>query len=113
MHELSITQNMLDIVLDYAKKNKAVRVGKINLVIGALTGYVADSVQFYFDLLSKGTLAEGAVLEFTAVSARGKCRACGASFALKEFEWLCPDCQSQEIDIIAGRELFVESIEVD
>ena len=113
MHELSITQNMLEIVLDYARNNDANSVGKINLVIGELTGYVADSVQFYFDLLSKGTLAEGAVLNFTSVPARGKCRACGASFELKEFDWLCPDCQSKEVDIVAGRELFVESIEVE
>jgi hydrogenase nickel incorporation protein HypA/HybF len=112
MHEMSITQNMMDIVLEYAEKNSASKVGKINLVIGELTGYVEDSVLFYFDFFSRGTLAEGAALSFTTIPARGKCRACGAAFDLKEFDWLCPNCQSKELDIIAGRELFVESIEV-
>ena len=112
MHEMSISQNMMEIVLEHAEKNGATGVGKINLIIGELTGYVEDSVLFYFDFLSRGTLAEGATLSFTRVPARGKCRVCGAVFDLKEFDWVCPNCQSKEVDIIAGRELFVESIEV-
>ncbi|GAI95109.1 unnamed protein product, partial [marine sediment metagenome] len=56
MHELAITQSMFDLVLEQAKKAGAKKVGKINLVIGGMTGVVGDCVQFYFDFISKGTL---------------------------------------------------------
>lgn len=55
MHELSITQSMLDIVLDQAKTADAKKVTKINLVIGELSGVVSDCVQFYFDFLKRVT----------------------------------------------------------
>ncbi len=67
MHELTITQSMFDLVLEQAKKAEAKKVGKINLVIGEMTGVVGDCVQFYFDFISKGTLAEGAALSFVMV----------------------------------------------
>ena len=113
MHELAITKSMLDIVLEEAKKAGAKEVGKINLVIGEMTGFVQDSVQFYFDFLSKGTLAEGATLSFTAVPIRARCRGCGKLFETKEFDWVCPDCGGNSLDITSGKELFVESIEVE
>jgi len=113
MHELSITESMLDIVLDQAQKNGAERVQAINLVIGEMSGVVDDCVRFYFDFLVKGTIAEGATLSFTRVPARARCRNCGRVFKLKEFDWSCPDCGQDSIEITAGKELFVESIEVE
>ena len=74
MHELSITQSMLEIVLQQAEKAKAKKVTKINLIIGEMTGVVSDSVQFYLDILTKDTIAEGAQVSFTLVPSQGKCR---------------------------------------
>ena len=113
MHELSITQNVLDLVLEKAQEAGAREIKKINLVIGEMTGYVEECVQFYFDFLSKGTLAEKAVLSFTMVPAKVRCRDCGQSFELKESDFACPYCQGYNMEIIAGKELFVESIEVE
>ena len=113
MHELAITQSMLDIVLEQAEKAGAERVDSIKLSVGELSGYVEESVQFYFDFLVKGTLAEGATLSFTRVPARARCRNCARVFKLKEFDWSCPDCGQDSIEITAGKELFVESIEVE
>ena len=62
MHELSITQSVLSIVTEHAERADAGKVTAINLVVGELTGFVDDSIQFYFDMLSPGTLAEGARL---------------------------------------------------
>ena len=112
MHELAITQSMLDLVLEQAEKAEAKEVEKINLVIGEMTGVVEQCVQFYFDLLSQETIAEGAALYFTIVPARARCRVCDKPFELKEFDWTCPYCQSNSMEIISGKELFVESIEV-
>jgi hydrogenase nickel incorporation protein HypA/HybF len=113
MHELAITQSMLDLVLEQAQKAKAKRVGKINLVIGEMTGVVDRAVQFYFDFLSKGTPAEKAALNFKVVPTTARCHNCGKDFKLGEFDWTCPHCQSSNIEIVGGKELFVESIEVE
>jgi hydrogenase nickel incorporation protein HypA/HybF len=113
MHELGITQSMLNLVLEQAEKAGAKEVGKINLVIGEMTGVVGECVQFYFDFLSKGTPAEGAALAFKIIPTTAKCRGCDKNFELKEFDWTCPYCQRNNIEIVAGKELFVESIEVE
>ncbi|MBA7473368.1 Hydrogenase maturation factor HybF [subsurface metagenome] len=113
MHELAITQNMLEVVLEQAETAGAKEVGKINLVIGEMTGIVEECVRFHFDFIGRGTLAEGATLTFTTVPTKARCQACDRTFELKEFDWACPYCANKELEIIAGKELFVESIEVD
>ena len=113
MHELAITQDMLDLVLEQAKGAGAKKVGKINLVIGEMTGVVEQCVQFYFDFIGKGTIAEGATLSFTKVPTAARCRDCGERFEVREFSWACPHCGSDNVELTAGKELFVESIEVE
>jgi hydrogenase nickel incorporation protein HypA/HybF len=113
VHELAITQNILDIVLSEAKSAQAKKVTRINLVIGELTGFVSDSVQFYFDFLKKGNVAEGALLNFKMVPAELRCRDCSNSFKPEDSAWICPTCKGTNLDVISGRECFVESIEVE
>ena len=113
MHELTITQSMLELVLEQAKKAEAKKVGQINLVLGEMTGVVGDCVQFYFNFLSQGTIAEGAVISFAMIPPKARCQGCGKNFELKEFDWTCPYCQGNAMEITAGKELFVESIEVE
>jgi len=113
MHELAITQSMLDLVLEQAEKAGAKEVGRINLVIGEMTGVVEECVKFYFDFLSQGTLAERAALSLTVVPTMARCRGCDRLFELKEFDWTCPYCRNKNMKIVAGQELFVESIEVE
>ena len=113
MHELAITQSMLDIVLERAKENGAKKVGTINLVIGELSGFVEESVRFYFDFLAKDTIAEGAALNFKSVSPQTRCRNCDKPFTITEFDWRCPWCGGSDIEIIAGKELSIESIDIE
>jgi len=113
MHELAITQSMLDLVLEQAQKAGAKEVKKINLVIGKMSGFAEEGVQFYFDLISKGTIVEGAALSFKTAPATARCRSCSRLFEPKELDCSCPYCQSNSVEIIAGKELFVESIEVE
>ena len=113
MHELSITRSMLEIVLKQAEQAHAKKVTKINLVIGEMTGVVSDSVQFYLDFLTKETIAAGAVVSFKIVPLKAKCRNCLRTFELQEFDWTCPHCKGKIIDVISGKELIVESIEVE
>jgi hydrogenase nickel incorporation protein HypA/HybF len=113
VHELSITQSMLEIVLKQAEQAHAKKVTQINLIIGEMTGIVSASVQFYLDILTKETIAAGARVSFTIVPSKAMCRNCQQPFELKEFDWTCPHCQGNIIDVTAGKELIVESIEVE
>ncbi len=113
MHELAITQNILDLALDEAKAVQANRITKINLVIGELSGIVSDSVEFYFDFLKKDSIAANAVIDFKTVPAQLRCRNCLTNFAPQDSSWMCPNCQSPSVEIVAGRDSFVESIEVE
>ena len=113
MHELSITRSMLEIVLKQAEQAHAKKVTQINLIIGEMTGIVSDSVQFYLDILTKETIAKNALVSFTIVSSKARCRNCNQTFELQEFDWTCPYCQGNIIDVTTGKELIVESIEVE
>lgn len=113
MHELPVTESILEIVQEKAAQAGASRIARINLVLGDWSGFVDDCIQFYFDILSKETPAEGAALAFQRIPARFHCRSCGADFEPQEYDWRCPQCGSLGGELIAGREFYVESIEVE
>ncbi len=113
MHELAITQSILSIALEQAEAAKANKITRINLTIGELSGIVDDCVQFYFDLLSKDTKAAEAILSFEKPVTRLRCRDCSAAFSPANLDWSCPDCHSQKVEIVSGRECLISSIEVD
>ncbi len=113
MHELGVTENIINIVLDKARENKASRVTGVNLVVGELSGFAPECIQFYFDFLSKDNIAEGAALHFESAPVQIRCRTCSTIFHPEDNSWNCPECQSQEGEIAGGRELYVKSIEVE
>jgi hydrogenase nickel incorporation protein HypA/HybF len=113
MHELAITQSVLEIVLRHAQRAGASRITAIDLVVGQLSSIVDDSVAFYWDQIARGTPAEGAQLRFRRVPARFRCRACGMEFPLDEQNPDCPACAGVSAQLIAGDEFAVEAIEVD
>ncbi len=113
MHELSVTQSILDIALAHAKQAGANRILRIHLAVGELSGIVGESVQFYFDFLSRDTMAAGAELAFRHVPARFRCLNCGAEYEPDGADWTCPQCGLLQPIAVGGKELLVESIEVE
>jgi hydrogenase nickel incorporation protein HypA/HybF len=113
MHELAVTEQVLDVVLRHAEQAKASRVNRIELVIGDMTSFVDDSIQFFFDSLSEGTIAQGAQLVFRRVPVRIRCRQCGTEFEPGSVDWRCPSCAAFAGEVLAGREFYVDSIEID
>lgn len=110
MHELSVTQNILDIALQHSGSRK---VKQINLVIGQYSSMVDDSVQFYWDLISKGTQAESATLNFERIHGEMTCQTCGQIFQPDDRAFECPACGSPMVRISQGEEFRVESIDVE
>jgi hydrogenase nickel incorporation protein HypA/HybF len=115
MHELSVTQSILDIALEHARNNQAEKIVAIQLQIGEITDFDDEWIQRYFDFVSKGTMAEGAKLRITRIPARLQCNSCSSVFPLDRASWSsqCPSCQSKDTQLISGREFRVEALEVD
>lgn len=114
MHEMSVTQNVMDIVLEQAKEAGATRVKSVKLRFGALTSIVPDCVSFYFEQMSEGTIAQGAKLDVEMVPLRLKCGQCGEQFeGQDELDMTCPKCGNPFTETITGREMEVDSIDVD
>ncbi|WP_405577793.1 hydrogenase maturation nickel metallochaperone HypA [Streptomyces sp. NBC_01190] len=108
MHELSITQSVVDAVCERAAGRP---VHSVRLRVGALTAVVADSMRFCFDLITDGTVAQGATLDIEQPPGGGHCRSCAADFTLKDLVLLCP-CGSADVAITSGRELQIISMKV-
>ncbi len=112
MHELAVTEDILRIVKEHAENAGASRVTDITIVVGDMSSFIDDSIQFYFDQLSPGTIAEGATLHFKRIQTRFRCRQCDAEFSPDRLDWRCPACGAMGGEVIAGKEFYVESIEV-
>ena len=114
MHELPITENILKIALQYGERSQATRITDLYLVIGQLSSVIDDSIQFYWPMISQGTIAEGAKLHFKRIPARLECRECHTVYMLDDGQLItCPECDSSQINIIAGKEFQLESIEIE
>lgn len=113
MHEMAIAEGILDIALEYAKENEAKKVEKIGLLIGEMSGVVIDSLNFGFEMIAKGTPAEGAELVVKEVPLRGRCTKCGEEMHVEHYDFWCPKCRDGVLEIISGREMQVEYLEVE
>jgi hydrogenase nickel incorporation protein HypA/HybF len=113
MHELFATQAVLDKALTKAAEGNASRITDLHLAVGDLSTYVDDSVQFYWDEISKGTIAEGARLHFRRVAAELQCMACFTRYHPVGEEIHCPNCGSSGAKILAGEEFYLESLDVE
>jgi hydrogenase nickel incorporation protein HypA/HybF len=111
MHELGITQNIMEIVQDEAGRAGLDRVTCVKLRVGRLTAIVPDAMDFCFGILKKGTIAEEATLVITEVPLRASCTDCGEDFTVEAFSMVCPRCGGRSLTILSGRELEIESIE--
>ena len=110
MHELSVTQNILNIALSNAGSRK---VTQVNLLIGQFASIVDDSVQFYWDIISKDTPAEGSRLHFERIPGEMTCQSCGHTFHPTGETFDCPACSSPSVKISKGEEFQVDSIDVE
>jgi len=113
MHEGSIVESLLALAVENAERAQASRIVTINVVIGELAGVVEEAMEFYFGFLSKGTIAAGAGLSFKRVPAQLRCRRCSNVFAPASADLRCPACGEAGVEIVAGRELYIDSLEVE
>ena len=116
MHELGIMTGVLDAVQTSARQAGADRVLNVSLSVGEMTEAIEDALRFAFEALSEQqeyALCAGAELDIAMVRPRSRCLECGAEYDHDRFHMLCPECGSFATELVAGRELQIDSIEVD
>lgn len=109
MHELSITQSVVDAIVE---KMGDVPVRRVRLEVGRMSGIVPDAMAFCFELVTAGTGLAGAELEFERPGGGGACRTCGREFDTDEVMPLCP-CGSADVEVTGGNQLRIREVEVD
>ncbi len=113
MHEFSIMQSVMENVERVAKEHHARRIEAINLRIGDMTEVVQDSLDFAFEVLRQGTLAEDATLHVETIKPFSECLDCGNTFEHERTDLRCPACGSSITKQLKGHELDIASIELD
>jgi hydrogenase nickel incorporation protein HypA/HybF len=113
MHELAVTESILEIAVRHAKQQNAARITELFIVMGEWSSTVDDSVQFYWDMLSENTIAQGAKLHFKRIPTELLCKNCGHTYHPTSRSLPCPQCQSAQIKVKTGEEFYLEAIEVE
>jgi len=113
MHEMGIALQIVDIAVASIPPDAGnVRIEKVNLKIGKLAAVVPDSLRFCFEIAVKDTPLDGAVLAIEELPVVARCRDCNHQWTIGSPAFTCPNCGSGALEIISGRELDIESIEV-
>lgn len=108
MHELALVESVVETVTRAVGDQ---RVRRVRIVVGSMVAVVPDAMRFCFDVCVQATPLEGAELEILEVTARGRCRTCGAEIELPDPIPLCP-CGGVDVEILAGNELLIRDVEV-
>jgi hydrogenase nickel incorporation protein HypA/HybF len=110
VHELSLADAVVTIARDYARGR---RVAAVDVKVGRLRQVVPDALAFAFELVAAGTEVEGAELRIEHMPVRVRCPRCAAESEAPEFPLVCAECGSLDVDVVAGDELLVESLELE
>lgn len=114
MHELSIMQSVVSSAVEALGSHPVCRVIELRMQVGALSGVVEDSLQFCYELAGKGTILEGSKLVVLKLPVVIHCATCHADAELPGVQsFRCPHCGTLSGDIRQGRELAIESLEIE
>jgi hydrogenase nickel incorporation protein HypA/HybF len=110
---MAIARNVVNIAIAAAEEEGAKRITKVNVVAGELRGIVPAQLIFCFGLMAENTIADGAYLSLEITTVTGKCKKCEEIFTVRDYRYVCPKCQGEDIQTIGGTELRVKDIEVE
>lgn len=112
MHEMSLAEGVLQLVEDTARRENAIRVNLVVLEIGRLSSVEPEALEFCFEAVTHGSIAQGAALEIIAVPGAGRCMLCAETVPLQERYGACPKCGSHQVEATGGTEMRVKEIEI-
>ncbi len=112
MHEMALGQGLVDTLAEQSRLHGFAEVRVVKLAIGALGHVDPDALAFCFDVVSAGTLAEGATLEIERPAGAAHCIACGADVTIQSRIDVCPECGSLQLIVTGGEEMRIRELEV-
>jgi hydrogenase nickel incorporation protein HypA/HybF len=110
MHEMAIAAALMDQLLQIAAAQQATRIQEVELRCGVMQQVVGESLQLAFEVVSADTLARGATLKIVEQPLVVRCRPCGRQFDAAIDNFLCPQCRTADVDIVAGRDIVLQSV---
>jgi len=114
MHELSICSALVKIVsAELQRQAPSAKLLKAVVCVGDLRQVIPETLTFAYETLVAGTSLAGSKLEIRHVPVTARCEKCGWEGALRENYFICPKCGGHDLDLLTGRELHLESLEVD
>ena len=113
MHELSLVASVFEILEDESRRHGAAKVTRVVLKVGVMSGVVPELLLSAFDMYKKGTLAETARLEIVPVPVKLRCPGCGGEAVREDADFSCAGCGSRRVEIVEGRDLFVETVDLE
>jgi hydrogenase nickel incorporation protein HypA/HybF len=113
VHEVGITQSIIEIAEQAARTQGATKITSVTVEIGALSGVIPESVEFCFEACARGTLLEGTRLIIHRIPGLGRCGECGASSPMDQQTFACDACGAFALETLQGTELRVTELEVD
>jgi hydrogenase nickel incorporation protein HypA/HybF len=113
MHELSIAENLVEIVREEMAKAGLTKLNAVHLKIGEFTHLVPDALSFCFEIATQGGPLEGATLEIEVVPTTGFCQRCQEEFHVEGVLFICPRCRGGDVEVRTGREMTIEAIDAD
>lgn len=113
MHEFSIALNIVEIAIETAKTNKAVKINEVIIEVGDISGVVYEALELALQSAVKNSLIENSHIVLNRISAKAVCKQCNASFEPENLVTICPACRSFDIEILSGKEMKVKSIQIE
>lgn len=114
MHELAVTQEIVRAVEEeLAKLPEGTHLIKVKLLLGRLTGFVPESIEFCYGALTEGGRLAGSEMEIERRDGRVRCEGCGEEFTLDEPYFICPGCGGRDLTVLGGREFLITGLEVE
>lgn len=113
MHELALCQSVIDSLREQATVHNFNRITAVRLEVGALSCVSSEAIEFCFEAVSRGTIADGAKLDLIRIPGQAWCLDCGVSVRLEERHDCCPRCGSHHLRVTRGEEMRIKDLEVD
>lgn len=113
MHEMSIAEQLIETVLETAKANDAFSVEEVELEIGEMRLVVPSALELCFEVVSEGTIAQGAKLTISEKKITMECGSCGKRYGAEIGNFICPKCLKAEGKIVEGNEILITAITCD
>ncbi len=112
MHEMSIAQNIVEIVEQEMVEHGIEQIKAVNIAVGKLAAVAVEQLAFCFSMIINDSKLAGAVLNVREVPLTYRCKACGKELTAEDIALTCPSCGADEMEMVSGRDLVVESLEV-